>query len=304
MEGFENKREKEFYAQLMPVAALEFLKEHNVFEDSVSGRSAGEVFNELMRSNGEKCGEVHPLFNTSVPDSFKDTIKPPLLREFFFKGVKQYVQWKRGELSREKLSEIIGEKKFVSELIDGGPYGHGGEIVCSFRNAEDGLVNFANLNEELIRKSIAISYLSQGTSAIHDFPQRLMYAADVNGKHSPVFEKTYLEVVESWLAIIPRFLTLLARDWRWDISEMDAYIEAKHIEHMNTFLIDSSEYQQLYWKTGDPKLREGSENLSVEDMAMLQKVMRRFADVYKVIREYLENNVRYKDEANAKVETH
>jgi hypothetical protein len=288
MEKFELQKEKEPLVQLMPTAALEYLKEHNVFVDMDGNNPASKVFNELTLSDGEKCIEIHPLFNTSVPEAFKDRIKAPGLSPKIDE-VKKYVQWKKGELPDVDKDE-------AKDIVVGGPYNHGAWLAGNVSGMQNSLLSFRYLTQKPGRNFVASRILEAGGEVIHSFPQKIMIEADVEGKILPDFEKAYLEAVENFIAIIPRLLTLLAREPKWDISEMEKYVEDKHIENFNTLPpIFSPEYEDLR-----KKAMEGIENINAEDMKKIEDTMRLYADVYGAIREYLESKVRYKDEENKK----
>jgi hypothetical protein len=274
MEKFEQK-EKESLVQLMPTAAIEYLKEHNVYEDIDGGKPASKTFRELTRSKGEKCEEINPLFNTSVQESLKEKVQPPELA-WGFDEVKRYLQWKKG-----KLPDI--EKDEVEHIKGAGPYSHGEEFVCTFGGGSQCLVRLRGL------PNISAEFLVAGATPMHSLSQKIMVEVDSGRMACPVFEKLYLEIVENFLVILPRMLTLLARNPKWNLSEMDAYLKSKHIEKLP--FVWGEENQDLH-----DRAHKGVRYMKQGDMEKLEDIMRVYAGAYQAIREYLESKVKYKDE--------
>lgn len=276
---------KEQRIQCMPIAAVEFLKGHDLLDDITNNQEGGtnlSTFNSLLLdSESEKGLEVHPCFNTR--DSFEG--KSLTLNEGWYCSVARYLLWKHGQLTvSEEEKEEYGEV-YGNSFIFKGPYSHGADVFYLFSGCR--LVKFQKNGKRI--ESIANSFLHSSVSVLHGLSGKVMGEVDRNKRIAPVFEQAYLNAVENYMAIVPRLLTLLAREPQWNVIELDQFIRGKDIHNIEIFEgVLSKEYRQLEKEVGD-----GLKNISVEYVKKVEDIVCLYADVYGAIREYLEDKVKY-----------
>ena len=283
--GKENIR----YSRLTPDAAIDFLKTHCIFDPQNVG-AEDEIRENFSKANKPEEAtyneRAHILFNI-IPEEYKDKAGPPSLFLSDFYTVNRYLQMRRGSLT--ELTEK--EKK---KLMHNGPFSHGIEIATVIGDAEDRFINFQNLPEETREQIPILMRLRElGFKPMGGFKKILgkIFNGDLE---FPDFEKTYLDFLENYLAYMPRFLTLIARDPDWNPLELEEYIKIKGVKNLDYLLsgidYESPEHDKLFSQMAE------KDHFTEEEKTALVEFMEAATDFFGAMREYMEKKIQYNKE--------
>lgn len=268
---------------------LEFLKNNNIWESE-------EVEKRLLQlDTAPKTYDSpsHPLFSGSQTEESRSN-KTVLVFSKFAENLKKYIATKDGKYKPS-------EQEFFHEIVLKGPYSHGNILGDLISHSEQGILMYRKIKEaELKKMPHVMGFLLESREFLYRIPQLVMIKIDSNNLSFPEFEAVYLRFLKSFYEVMPRLVTLVARDSNWDIHELEKYLEDKNIPSVQAVLAirsdrekDNKEHElrEELWKFKSPD--SGEYIYTDEQKATLLALETAAADAFEAMQEYFESKVQY-----------
>jgi hypothetical protein len=264
---------------------LKLLATHNVWASEKN-----QIDFDILNNSQDKkyTSESHPFFRKKLTGQKRDEENVNWIGSVkSLTGLRNYISFKRGE-----FVPVTTEEK--EKILKAGPFGHGdnlGKAIDQELNKESTLTK-GELDKMPILK---YSLIGGPTYQMNGMLGPIIKKIESGEIHIKGYEEAYLSFIEDFIEIAPRFLTLLARDPKWDIRELEKYLETKNIPNVQ-FVVDlykeenfDKVYQPLMDYARSVKVQVLPENGEINYLKYMQFI----SGAYKAIREYLEQVVTY-----------
>jgi hypothetical protein len=222
----------------------------------------------------------HPLFQkVDTVDDSREFITT-YINQLHVEGVKRYLD-ERGDPNSE-----MSKKIFDSGV---GPDGHGSAMFSA--TGRD--INFDVINKNMFVQSPTCLFLKYPSYFIGSGGTRYLGSKIDKGELKfPEFEVVWTKSVENYIKILPRLVTLLARDPKWDIRDMDKYIMSKNIENLDKTVKILGNDDDI-GSMQDTMLAVKDRDYTTEERSEIVEFIKTWSEVYDAMVEYLENKVKY-----------